>query len=110
MQNFLDLWETWIPKVHSKGANVKYEHRLIWCTMQYIEEPYFYANDVRNLIKQIYGDSVHTFTIAWYLKSLEEMGYVERKQGFNDSSQFKYKTTNKFKQHIQKQMQKEDVV
>jgi len=105
MQNFLDLWETWVPTIH---GNVKYEHRLIWCAMQYIEEPDFYANDVRNVVKQIYGDGLHVFSVAWYLKSLEQMGYVERIRVLNESTQFKYRTTKRFKQHIQKQMQKED--
>ena len=107
MQNFLDLWETWVPTIH---GNVKYEHRLIWCAMQYIEEPQFYANDVRSLVKQIYGDGLHVFSVAWYLKTLEQMGYVKRIPLINDAAQFKYKITSKFKQRIQKQMQKEDVV
>jgi len=97
MMSEVDLWDARVPNLVGSFSNVKYEHRLIWCALQTVDSERFYANEVRKNIKLHYGDSVPVFTVAWYLKTLESLGYVDRVPMKNDVSQFTYGLTAKFK-------------
>lgn len=95
----LDLWDTPQPTVsrHSKGCSVKYEHRIVWCCIPHIKRNPFYTRQLVELALELYGEKLHPFTVAMYLKKLSNLGYIERTKLINDTATYIYSTTTAYR-------------
>lgn len=87
----LDLYSTPMPK-----PQPRYNLRLIWCALTYIDKQPFYANRLTRIIREVYNEEIRTQVIAHHLKSLASQGYIERIRTINDLSQYVYTRTAKF--------------
>lgn len=96
----LDLWDAPYPRINSKfTGTISYNHRLIWCSLPHIQHNPFYCNELVKIIQEAYHEKLHSFTVASFLKKLENLGYIKRIRLINDTSQYQYKLTQLYRNY-----------
>lgn len=94
----LDLWDAPYPRLNNKSG-IKYNHRLIWCSLPHIEDNPFYCKQLVAKILELYDVKLHHFTVAAFLKKLENLGYIERIRVISSSALYQYRMTQLYRKY-----------
>jgi len=75
-----DPWGVKMPSVHHvHNGRYRLATRLVWATSLFFRGKGFYlSRECRDLISERYGESLSTQVVAYELKQLSEMGFLER--------------------------------
>ena len=97
------LYDLKTPILHARSSKLSFKHLLIWGSLRYIIRQPFYARKLMQIIEDKYGEQLHQFSIASFLKELEKVGYIERIRMINDTAQYQYKLTQKYDSFIEEE-------